>query len=206
MASTRGNTLPHFILTPQQQNLLFRALTSNQPEANKSPEENPSMSPQSLTTSPIQNHNQSGLGLSNSVQDSPFVDYDYDFGPDGNFDFDFDADGSAKMIGDLPSSTAGSAKDDSKSASPENEGPDKRGLPDDDDDDEQEDGGGKRREGESKVPKKPGRKPLTNEPSSVSSAYYHHGQRITGSNTLNRRERHKTVQPNVPSGSARRSI
>ena len=100
------------------------------------------------------------------------MDYDYDFSPDGGFDFDFATDGSAKMIGDLPGSTTESTKDDSKSASPENENPDKRGLPEEDDDEDQEEGGGKRRESESKVPKKPGRKPLTNEPSSVSNTHY----------------------------------
>lgn len=99
------------------------------------------------------------------------MDYDYDFSPDGGFDFDFATDGSAKMIGDLPGSATESTKDDSKSASPENENPDKRGLEEDDDED-QEEGGGKRRESEGKVPKKPGRKPLTNEPSSVSIIHY----------------------------------
>ena len=175
MASTTGsNHLPQFILTPQQQNLLFRALTSNQPAADKSPDNNPlSMSPQSLTTSPTQTHQSSGLQNPNGPQESPFLDYDYDFGPDNGFDFDFGPDEHAKMIGDLPGSApTESSKDDSKSASPENENPDKRGLPEDDDDDEHEDGGGKRRESEGKVPKKPGRKPLTNEPSSVSSIYH----------------------------------
>lgn len=170
-SSTGGHTLPQFILTPQQQNLLFRALSSNQPATNKSPEEAPSLSPQSLTTSPVQNQNNSGLDLAESLQESPFVDYDYDFGPDGSFDFDFNADGNAKMIGDLPRSGSESSKDDSKSSSPENENSDKRGHPDEDDDDEFDEGGGKRREGEGKIPKKPGRKPLTNEPSSVSNVH-----------------------------------
>ena len=175
MASTTGgNHLPQFILTPQQQNLLFRALTSNQSTNKKSPDNNPlSLSPQSLTTSPTQTHQSSGLQHTNGHQESPFLDYDYDFGPDSGFDFDFGADGQAKMIGDLPgSASTESSKDDSKSASPENENPDKRGLPEDEDDDEHEDGGGKRRESEGKVPKKPGRKPLTNEPSSVSYIHY----------------------------------
>lgn len=100
------------------------------------------------------------------------MDYDYDFGPDSGFDFDFHGDSNAKMIGDLPGSAGSeSSKDDSKSSSPENENSDKRGHPDDDDDDDFDEGGGKRREGEGKVPKKPGRKPLTNEPSSVSNVH-----------------------------------
>jgi AP-1-like factor len=43
---------------------------------------------------------------------------------------------------------------------------DKRSHPDDDG--EEEEGGGKRREGDEKTGKKPGRKPLTSEPTSVS--------------------------------------
>lgn len=160
--------MPQFTLTPQQQNLLFRALTSNQPTTDMSPDNSTSLSPQSLTTSPTQ-----GLDPSSGLQESPFLDYDYDFAPNGNFDFDFDADGHGRMIGDLPDSTTGSAKDDSKSTSPENESSDKRGHPDDDDDDDIEGGGGKRRESEGKVPKKPGRKPLTNEPSSVSNIHHY---------------------------------
>ncbi|RYO75269.1 hypothetical protein DL766_003277 [Monosporascus sp. MC13-8B] len=179
MASTTGHSHhPQFILTPQQQNLLFRALTSNQHTNEKSPDNNPlSLSPQSLTTSPTQNQKNSGLALSDGLQESPYLDYDYDFGPEAGFDFDFGTDGHPKMIGDLPGTSAESVKDGSKSSSPENESSDKRGHPDEDDDDEQEEGGGKRRESEGKVPKKPGRKPLTNEPSSKRKAQNRAAQR-----------------------------
>ncbi|RYP12015.1 hypothetical protein DL767_011521 [Monosporascus sp. MG133] len=178
MASTTGHRHPHFILTPQQQNLLFRALTSNQPANDESPDNNPlSLSPQSLTTSPTQNQKNSGLDLSNGLQESPYLDYDYDFGPEAGFDFDFGTDDRPKMIGDLPGTSAESVKDDSKSSSPENESSDKRGHPEEDDDDEQEEGGGKRRESEGKAPKKPGRKPLTNEPSSKRKAQNRAAQR-----------------------------
>ncbi|RYO75096.1 hypothetical protein DL764_010592 [Monosporascus ibericus] len=177
MASTTGHH-PQFILTPQQQNLLFRALTSNQPTNDKSPDNNLlSLSPQSLTTSPTQNQKNSGLNPSNGLQESPYLDYDYDFGPEAGFDFDFGADDHPKMIGDLPGTSAESVKDDSKSSSPENESSDKRGHPEDDDDDEQEEGGGKRRESEGKAPKKPGRKPLMNEPSSKRKAQNRAAQR-----------------------------
>lgn len=205
-SSTRANALPQFILTPQQQNLLFRALTSNQPATNdKSPEGN-TLSPQSLTTSPTQNQNNSGLDLTEGLQESPFVDYDYDFGPDGSFDFDFNADGNAKMIGDLPGSGGSeSSKDDSKSSSPENESSDKRGHPDEDDDDDIEEGGGKRREGEGKVPKKPGRKPLTNEPSSV-SIFNTIAIQAMASNSRYRRGRLRIVRLNVPFESVRKGI
>lgn len=173
MASAHTHSLHNFILTPQQQNLLFRALTSNQPGgSNVNTTNGLSLSPESLSKSPVQNQKVDSAqntpnGTSNGVQESPFLDYDYDLGPDTSFDFDFANDGQAKMIGDLPGT---SSKDDeeSKASSPDNDSPDKRSHPDDDEDDEIDEGGGKRRESEGKVPKKPGRKPLTNEPSSVS--------------------------------------
>lgn len=163
MASTNG--IPsNFILTPQQQALLFRALASNQPSS-ASPQQNAlSLSPASLTKSPAQ-------GGSGEARDSPLLDYNYDFEADNSFDFDFSGENSAAMIGDLPDASSGksnqSSKASSKAGSPENENTDKRSHPDDEDDDKEE-GSAKRRESEGKVPKKPGRKPLTNEPSSVS--------------------------------------
>ncbi|KAI1079950.1 PAP1-domain-containing protein [Whalleya microplaca] len=176
MASTHSNVLPNFILTPQQQNLLFRALTSNQSNNEKNSSNALSLSPSSLTTSPAQNQKNDSFDASNGTQE-PFLDYDYDLGPDSSFDFDFSNDGQAKMIGDLPGTTS-PTKTDSKASSPENENSDKRGHPDDDDEEEDlEEGGGKRRESEGKVPKKPGRKPLTNEPSSKRKAQNRAAQR-----------------------------
>ncbi|KAI0386420.1 PAP1-domain-containing protein [Hypomontagnella monticulosa] len=183
MASAHTQALHNFILTPQQQNLLFRALTSNQPgSGNGNPTNGLSLSPDSLSKSPVQNQN-GGTAQDNQngtpnggVQESPFLDYDYDLGPDTSFDFDFANDGQAKMIGDLPGT---SSKDDeeSKASSPDNDSPDKRSHPDDDEDDDIDEGGGKRRESEGKVPKKPGRKPLTNEPSSKRKAQNRAAQR-----------------------------
>ncbi|KAI0408489.1 PAP1-domain-containing protein [Xylaria palmicola] len=181
MASARPNILPNFILTPQQQNLLFRALTSNQP--NNSKAEQGSLTPDSLTTSPAQNHRAVGFNDSHGFSDNSFLDYDYDVGPDTSFDFDFSNDGQidnqASMIGDLPGSSPDSsdgAKETSKASSPDNESPDKRSHPDEDEDDEGE-SGAKRRESEGKVAKKPGRKPLTNEPSSKRKAQNRAAQR-----------------------------
>ena len=83
------------------------------------------------------------------VEESPFADY-----LDGDTSFDFDkADDAALMIGALPGDT------------PSDESHEKRKSPDDDGDDEE--GGGKRREGDDKQAKKPGRKPLTSEPTTV---------------------------------------
>jgi AP-1-like transcription factor len=122
------------------------------------------MSPDVVTNSPVpKSQKDDGDEQPHGLQESPYLDYDYDFGPDSSFDFDFSSDGQAKMIGDLPAGP----RSDSKASSPENDSSDKRSHPDDDDDDLEE-GGGKRRESEGKVSKKPGRKPLTNEPTSVS--------------------------------------
>ena len=166
MASTTNGALPpNFFLTPQQQNLLFAALNSNRQQqlVQDSPSNNAvSMSPSSLATSPAQKQ---------AFQESPYLDsYDYDLEPDSTFDFDFSNNVSqAKMIGDLPGTA--------RSESTENDLHDKRSHPDDDDDDQgspdSADGSGgngaKRRESTEKVAKKPGRKPLTTEPSSVSN-------------------------------------
>lgn len=156
MAST-GN--PHdFVLTPQQQSLLFAALNSNKQPMPSPMAGNLNMSPASFGGSPTQKTDINGFDT------SPFLDYDYDINGDTSFDFSF-ADGSAsnaKMIGDLPGS-AGSEKSGS-----ENNETEKRSHPDD----ENEDDGGdaKRQETGEKVSKKPGRKPLTTEPTSVSPA------------------------------------
>ncbi|KAK4111354.1 PAP1-domain-containing protein [Canariomyces notabilis] len=150
MTSTR-NPLEDFVLTPQQQNLLFAALNSNKP-SNKQTSSILNMSPLQFDGSP----NQHTDGLA-SFQGSPEFDYDYDFnGPDSSLDF-FDAGNQPKMIGDLPG-----APRSSKSDSPDNESPEKRSHPDDG----EENTGAKRRESEDKVAKKPGRKPLTTEPTS----------------------------------------
>jgi AP-1-like factor len=81
------------------------------------------------------------------MEESPFLDY-----LDGDNSFDFDNADDDLMIGALPGDSPDSH--------------DKRKSPDDDDDDDE--GGGKRREGEDKQAKKPGRKPLTSEPTTVS--------------------------------------
>ncbi|CAO2655581.1 Nn.00g043840.m01.CDS01 [Neocucurbitaria sp. VM-36] len=92
------------------------------------------------------------------MEESPFVDY-----IDGDTSFDFDnADNGDLMIGALPGDSPG-------------DGNEKRKSPDDDGDDEE--GGGKRREGEDKQAKKPGRKPLTSEPTTKRKAQNRAAQR-----------------------------
>ncbi|KAF7543575.1 hypothetical protein G7Z17_g10630 [Cylindrodendrum hubeiense] len=180
MASTGpGGTLPpNFLLTPQQQGLLFAALNSNkQQQASASPAANAmSLSPTSFDNSPVQSKS-----AQHAYQESPYLDnYDYDFG-DSSFDFSFAAaEDRAKMIGDIP--TAETARSDST----ENEGNEKRSHPDDEDDEDSPGNDPKRRESTEKVPKKPGRKPLTSEPSSKRKAQNRAAQRAF----RERKERH----------------
>lgn len=146
---------PEFTLSPRQEQLLFAALNSNKaPNTDTQNKQTFSMAPGSLTESPLQ---ATGSGQ-NGFEESPFIDYDYEFDGDGSFDYDF-ANGSTEglMIGKLPgTSSDGDADTHDKRSHPDDEG------------DEDEEGGGKRREGEGKG-KKPGRKPLTSEPTSVST-------------------------------------
>lgn len=153
-----GSLPPNFLLTPQQQSLLFAALNSNKPQTSISPPDN-SMSPNSLS-SPMQSVDAAGSG--SGYRESPYLDnYDYDFG-DSSFDFSFANGEQAKMIGDVPG-VPGSTHSDST----EGESNDKRAHPDDEDDDESPGNDSKRRESSDKIHKKPGRKPLTSEPTSV---------------------------------------
>jgi AP-1-like transcription factor len=100
-----------------------------------------------LFGSPVQSAPGSG-NLDFGTDESPYLDFDVD-GEDG---FNFDDEG--QMIGDLPGDNSGN-----------DEHHKRKSIPDDEEDDE---GGGKRREGDDKSGKKPGRKPLTSEPTSVS--------------------------------------
>lgn len=133
---------------------MFAALNSNR--ANGSQANNGlTMSPSTFEASPAQSNH--GLPMT----DSPILDYGYDFNhADSSFDFSFDNGDASRMIGDLPGAPSTTR---SESAS-EQDSPDKRSHPDDD----EEENGAKRRESEDKVSKKPGRKPLTTEPTSVS--------------------------------------
>ncbi|KAK0641167.1 transcription factor PAP1-domain-containing protein [Cercophora newfieldiana] len=165
MTSTK-NPLSNFILTPQQQNLLYAALNSNRTANNQTNSAAVGLSPMSFNASPSL-----GLDKMGSFQNSPDLDYDYDFtGADSSFDYSMDNIEQPRMIGDLPGSSVNG-----RSESAETESPDKRSHPDDDD--EEEPNGAKRRESEDKVAKKPGRKPLTTEPSSKRKAQNRAAQR-----------------------------
>ena len=140
---------PNSQLTPAQQDLLLAALASNS-KPNQSQQTSTAAragsmsengSKNSLQTSPPSGHFDFG------PDDSPYLDFDIDGEGDDSLDFD----GQGQMIGDLPETTS--------------ELHDKRKSIDGKDGDE---GGGKRRESEDKTGKKPGRKPLTSEPTTVS--------------------------------------
>lgn len=154
MASSdaNGGSLPHnFFLTPHQQNLLFAALNANnQQSTGVSTGNGMSLSPSSFGNSPVQ-----AVG----AQESPALDnYDYDFA-DSSYDFSFASTADNTLIGgERPSVT--------RSDSADSDGNEKRHHPDDEEDSPGNDA--KRHEGSEKVPKKPGRKPLTSEPTSVS--------------------------------------
>ncbi|KAI9834067.1 MAG: hypothetical protein M1819_003352 [Sarea resinae] len=99
-----------------------------------------------------------------SVDESPFIDYGLELDLDGNFEYDVNGE---QMIGSLPGSLA--------DVDGEGEGHDKRKSPEDDED--EEDGGGKRRERDDRLTKKPGRKPLTSEPTTKRKAQNRAAQR-----------------------------
>jgi len=112
------------------------------------------MAPGSSTESPLRVPGSATLGF----EEGPLIDYDYEFDADGGYDYDFANDSQGQMIGNLPgNSSDGDVDIDSH---------DKRSHPDDGDEDK---GGGKRREGDEKSSKKPGRKPLSSEPTTVST-------------------------------------
>jgi AP-1-like factor len=147
------NINPNFTLSARQEQLLFAALNSNKASNIDTSFSQSAMAPASFTESPLQAPGSGNLGL----EESPFIDYDYEFDADGSYDYDFANDLQAQMIGNLPGTSSDGDADNH----------DKRSHPDDDGDEDE--GGGKRREGDEKSSKKPGRKPLTSEPTSVSS-------------------------------------
>lgn len=132
-------------LSSDQTDLLMAALNSNQSSNPQSGSSTQKTTPQAQSYTPNMSSAPDSGHLDYS-DESPFLDFD----PDGDFDDSFGYDESSRMIGSLP----GDLHDKRKS------------MDGKDDDDE---GGGKRREGEDKTAKKPGRKPLTSEPTNVST-------------------------------------
>ncbi|KAF2635378.1 PAP1-domain-containing protein [Massarina eburnea CBS 473.64] len=160
-----------FYLDPNQQDLLLAALSSNSQNPNDLfsgiDSTNARLNGQSfqypvdnLDPSTFFSPHQANLGAGDGVEESPYVDY-----LDGeNLDFD-NGDNGDLMIGALPGDSPAKTE----------EGTEKRKSPDDDE--EEIEGGGKRREGEDKQAKKPGRKPLTSEPTTKRKAQNRAAQR-----------------------------
>lgn len=161
-------------LSPNQQDLLVAALASNQPSSlnqastyggalnvsDKEKDNKPSAKEndyQSNTNNYFSQSAQNTLtpGQVPEPDDNPYLGFDLD--ADGEEQFDFDSNG--QLIDDF----AGDA-----SHGDVNDLHEKRKSVGDRDDDDV--GGGKRREGEGGSNKKPGRKPLTAEPTTVSFA------------------------------------
>jgi len=141
-----------FYLDHNQQDLLLAALASNTQNPNERTVDGTQFQypvdglDPAFFTSPQALNNM-------GIEESPYVDY-----IDRAETFDFDnGDSSDLMIGALPG--------DSPTQNDAEDSPEKRKSPDDDVEDP--DGGGKRREPEDKQAKKPGRKPLTSEPTTV---------------------------------------
>ncbi|CAG7953321.1 unnamed protein product [Penicillium olsonii] len=145
-------------LSPNQQDLLLAALSSNNPNAkrqNGTPpiktDQSPDQSLNSLSAPPSGGFD-NGHNFGYGENDSPYLD----FPPDLDFEFP----GSADLIGDLPGSTYDIGE--------------KRKSLDGKSDIESEETGKKRRESEAK---KPGRKPLTSEPTTKRKAQNRAAQR-----------------------------
>jgi AP-1-like transcription factor len=136
-------------LSPDEQDLLVTALNSNNAGA-KSGNNQQRSNTNDLTYTP-QTMTNPGSGALDLSDDSPYLDFD----PDGDFDDSFGYE-SGRMIGDLPELSSGDLHDKRKSI---------------DGDDNEDEGDRKRREGDDKTAKKPGRKPLTSEPTSVSPGH-----------------------------------
>lgn len=151
------------ILSSNQPNLLVAALTSNLPSKEQRNMAAPTKSSQgagnaSYIPAAMSNNSAPGSGRLD-YDDSPFLDSFLDGENEDSFEFD----DQGQMFGDLPED----GSDDNGMADPGHLHDKRKSMGAQDDDDEE--GGGKRREGEDKQAKKPGRKPLTSEPTSVSS-------------------------------------
>ena len=142
-----GTIRPEQSLSPSQQTLLYTALTSNKrssPSQANGTNGRPSQSPLSANPSVFTSPNQ---GLNGQVTDSPLFDQ---FDESG-----LDFENNEQLFGEIDDpehdyDENGDLHDKRKASSTSN------------------DGDHKRQEGETKTPKKPGRKPITEVPTTVS--------------------------------------
>ncbi|QDS71972.1 hypothetical protein FKW77_001313 [Venturia effusa] len=188
MTSTNDQFNAQYNLDQTQQGLLLAALNSNNPSRNNTPktalQHNFNQPAPRRSQDMSQQFNfegvnptlfmdgQSSLPLGNfetPLGESPYLDFLDSGDPnyDGNYDFDFpETDG--QMIGAMPGYEDGSQDIHDKRKMSED---------DDDDDDEHENGSKRQETGEGKTAKKPGRKPLTSEPTSKRKAQNRAAQR-----------------------------
>ncbi|KAL2433700.1 AP-1-like transcription factor yap1 [Exophiala dermatitidis] len=148
------STTEGLFLSLDQEQLLMAALNANQTPSQKAVPGNRKAALPNSTSTPTMS-SAPGSGNLDFSDDSPFLDFDPELEL-GDDTFDFDE--NSRMIGDIP----GELHDKRKS------------IEGGDDDAE---GGRKRREGEDKTAKKPGRKPLTSEPTSKRKAQNRAAQR-----------------------------
>ncbi|KAK7509194.1 AP1-like transcription factor [Phyllosticta citriasiana] len=174
MASANNQFNPNLYLTPNQQDLLVAALNSN--SANQ-PGKSASYSSQNKKSDSNSQQRFSLDGMDPAFFTSPQQGADSEFGAfgleespygefldvDGTFDFDPN-ETSDLLIGGLPG--------EGNQRSPDGESSEKRKTPPEENDEDP-----KRREGEEKQAKKPGRKPLTSEPTTKRKAQNRAAQR-----------------------------
>ncbi|EON68608.1 hypothetical protein W97_07866 [Coniosporium apollinis CBS 100218] len=177
MASTSANNNPYnqpFLhdLSRNQEDLLLAALSSNNPNGNTA-----SYSNSGRPVKHSASNTQARPYFTSPQQVTPATDFDT-FNMDDSPSIDFlDADGSFGfyndpgdlMIGSLPGAGPGPEVDN------DGEIHEKRKSPDDEDDDDENES--KRREPDDKQAKKPGRKPLTSEPTTKRKAQNRAAQR-----------------------------
>ena len=156
------NASPDLSLSLDQENLLRTALASNPHSSPRSSagvqqtldQSSAEIMANGLATQVSPNQDAPGSGELGSFDDSPFLDYNEI--DEGNYDWDESQD---NLFGDLPETdSVDSDHHDKRKASVEDEGLDGTSN--------------KRREGEERQAKKPGRKPLTAEPTTVSAFIY----------------------------------
>lgn len=152
-------------LSPEQQDLLYAALSSSNHFSKGLQDDNATINPlnarihpqqdqQSQRQTKKQNSISSDAGVFDSPSENGLNSAKHGFGTDDSplldfdLDPDFDLNANAQLIGDLPG---------------EPESQKRKSI----DGKQTEENGKKRKENEEKVPKKPGRKPLTSEPTSV---------------------------------------
>jgi hypothetical protein len=159
MTSAGPNNLP-FYLSPQQQQLLLQALSSGEDNKQALHHRLPNSAYTMSSITPEASPENRNMSYNDPPANNYMGGYGIHFDVDSSFDFDL-----STLSNPVNDDGTGSAGSDSL----EHDNPDKRTLEDVDEENATATGNdAKRRDGTEKIPKKPGRKPLTSEPTSVS--------------------------------------